>query len=357
MRKSTLLILLITTAGILIPGFVIAQGGASGSGADRDSQDVEVGVELEERDVESPEGKDEGEREVWTIAVLSDMNGSYGSTSYNQHVHRAVSWIGESLRPDMVVSPGDMIAGQRRNLDYRAMWASFHEAVTDPLAAAGIPMAVTPGNHDASGSPAFWEERIHFAREWKARKPRLQFVEDSFYPFYYAFELGPALFISLDGTQVGPLDRAQREWVGRVLRENRHKPVKVVFSHVPLFSVAQGRENEFLNDRELEALFIEEGVDMMITGHHHAYYPGKREETVYLHAACLGDGPRALIGMDERSPRSVSVVRFDQEGIVDLEAYLSPEFEEKVELESLPETIGEGDQKLWRIDAAPDLGE
>ena len=356
MRNSTLMIALVSLALFLVPGFVIAQGESETNSLEGNSEKGFYGNlgEGAESKIDRGERADGGAKEVWTIAVMSDLNGSYGSTSYNQHVQRGVQWVGEDLRPDLVVIPGDMVAGQRRDLDYVTMWRAFHQTVTDPLAGAGIPMAVTPGNHDASGSPAFWRERIHFAREWNTRRPQLQFVEDSFYPFYYAFELGPALLISLDGTEVGPLDRAQREWIRRVLEENQHKAVKVVFSHVPLFAVSQGREREFLNDRELEALFEEMGVDLMISGHHHAYYPGKRGETVYLHSACLGDGPRRLIGMEERSPRSISVIRFGDEGILEMEAYRSPEFEERIELESLPESIGEGDQQLWRIDVVPE---
>ena len=121
---------------------------------------------------------------VWTVAVISDLNDAYGSTTHNQHVHAATAWITETLQPDLVVSAGDMVAGQRRGLDYMAMWRGFHAAVTDPMIEAGIPLAVTPGNHDASGSPAFWEERIHFAREWTRRRPQLSFVDDRFYPFF-----------------------------------------------------------------------------------------------------------------------------------------------------------------------------
>lgn len=294
--------------------------------------------------------KAEEEEEIWTVALISDMNGSYGSKEYNRHVVGAAEWIGQELQPDLVVNTGDMVAGQRQGLDYSGMWTAFHSAVTDRLGKYGVPMAITVGNHDGSGAPAFWEERVHFAREWMARRPRLSFVDDQFYPFYYAFELGPALFISLDGTQVGPLDEAQRDWVREVLARNQHKPVKFVFAHLPLYGVAKGRAHEVLRDERLEEIFEEFGVDMMMSGHHHAYYPGRRGETLYLHAACLGSGPRALLGTEEVSDRSVAVVRFSARGVLSVDAVRTSDFREEVVLERLPVSIGEGGEKIWRMD-------
>src|SRR5690554_4418925 len=75
--------------------------------------------------------------EVFTVALVSDMNGSYGSTAYGAHVHNAVTWLIDTVKPDLVLSAGDMVAGQRGELDYPAMWSSFHKTVTLPLASAG----------------------------------------------------------------------------------------------------------------------------------------------------------------------------------------------------------------------------
>ncbi len=340
--------LIATLALLLIPMWVLAEGRSAAPPEELPATPSEALPAAQATSTGSPEATPE---RVWTIAVIADLNDSYGSTTHNQHVHAAARWIGEALKPDLVVSAGDMVAGQRHGLDYEAMWAGFHHAMTDPLTRAGVPLAVTPGNHDASGSPAFWEERAHFAREWIRRRPNLTFVDDSFYPFYYAFEIGPALFISLDATTVGPLDEAQRQWVRRTLEANAHKDVQFFLGHLPLFPVAHGRQHETLGDLELEALFEEFDVDMMIAGHHHAYYPGRRGDVLHLHAACLGSGPRILLeGEEVRSPRNVAVIRFDSTGILDVQGYLSPDFTETVDLETLPPHIGDGDERIWRMD-------
>ena len=100
------------------------------------------------------------------VAVISDLNGSYGSTRYSPRVAAAVDRI-IALAPDLVISTGDMVAGQRRPVlsepEVRAMWEAFHAEVTEPLNRVGIPLVVTPGNHDASAYGGFEAERAIFA--------------------------------------------------------------------------------------------------------------------------------------------------------------------------------------------------
>ncbi|RVU48176.1 hypothetical protein EA187_01695 [Lujinxingia sediminis] len=317
------------------------------------AEDVaQAGQELSAEDQAAIRAAKDETRE-WTVAVLSDFNGAYGSTAYGDEVHRAVAWLSEDVRPDVVISPGDMVAGQRAGLDHRAMWASFHDVVTRPLARAGIPFAISPGNHDASGSPAFWEERVHFAREWQDRAPQVEMVEASGYPFYYAFKVGPALFVSLDATTVGPIDTAQRLWLDAVLKAHSEVRTKIVFGHLPLHPVAQSKEHETLADEALEALLLHHGVDLYVAGHHHAYYPGKRGELGLLHSACIGAGPRKLLGEDRVSDRSVALVRYGAEGVRSVEAYRGEGFEEVVPREELPRVVGEGRRKIWRDDVQP----
>jgi len=140
------------------------------------------------------------------VAVVSDLNGSYGSTRYDASVDAAVKRI-VALRPDLVISTGDMVGGQRKphlsQPEVEAMWRSFHAHVSDPIAAAGIPLAATPGNHDGSAYAGFETERRIYAEQWGARKPALRYIDDAHYPFYYAFAAGDGLFISLDATTVG----------------------------------------------------------------------------------------------------------------------------------------------------------
>jgi 3',5'-cyclic AMP phosphodiesterase CpdA len=282
------------------------------------------------------------------VAVVSDLNGSYGSTTYDGTVTRAVARV-VALAPDVVLSTGDMVAGQRAGLDYRAMWRGFHAAVTDPLAGAGLPFAVTPGNHDASGYASSAEERAIFVDEWSGpRRPSLDFVDDSNYPLRYSFRVGPALFVSLDDTTIGPLGAAQMEWLAGQLATDA--PVKVVFGHIPLYPFAQGRETEVIGDASLERLLVEHEVDLFVSGHHHAYYPGRRGPLRLVSTACVGAGPRALIGVSSPSVRSVLVFDITDEGIVELDAWAGETYDELIERTSLPPSVGSGETAIVRDD-------
>lgn len=287
---------------------------------------------------------------TYTVAVVADMNSSYGSTTYIDQVHQAVSFITDDLQPDLVLSAGDMVAGQKSGLDYRAMWDGFHAAVTDPLTLAGIPFAPTPGNHDASGYSTYQNERDIYVDEWTAKRPAVSFVEDTYYPLRYAFELGPALIISLDDTIVGGLGQPQMQWLEDVLTQNADKPIKIVYGHLPLWGFAEGRADEVIGDSTLEALLADHGVDLFVSGHHHAYYPGKRDSLRMLSMACLGAGPRSLLGESDVSDRSVAVIEFDRDGIESVEAYTAPAFTDAVPRSLLPQFVDDGTAVVVRDD-------
>lgn len=285
---------------------------------------------------------------TYTVAIVSDLNSSYGSTSYRADVGAATNFITRDLKPDLVLSTGDMVAGQKAGLDYRAMWRAFHGVVTDPLSAADIAFAPTPGNHDASGYAAYADERDIYVDEWNQKRPTLDYVEDTYYPLRYAYRLGPALFISLDATTVGGLGQPQMQWLEDVLDDNADASVKVVYGHIPLWGFAQGRETEIIGDPTLETLLTTGGVDLFASGHHHAYYPGRRDELRLLSMDCLGSGPRKLIGEDATSARSLAVITYDRDGIHTVEAFEAPNFTTAIPRSSLPQWIDDGNAVITR---------
>jgi hypothetical protein len=287
------------------------------------------------------------------VAVISDLNGSYGSTNYNATVVDAIEAI-VAMKPDLVISTGDMVAGQRRphltEPEVRAMWRSFHAMVTDPLARAGIPLAVTPGNHDASAYGGFEDERRIFAEEWRARRPDLDFAGTDDFPFSYAFDLGGVRFASLDVTTVGALEPSKENWLSDVMASAG--PTRIVFSHIPLWPVAIGRETEIIGDPELAGLFAELGIDLQLTGHHHAYYPGASGGIAYVAQACLGGGPRALIGTETRSKPGFTLLEIEEDGRIAVSAYTAPDFAQPLDPRTLPAEIVSPLARLQRLDLA-----
>jgi hypothetical protein len=332
-----------------------APPGAEGSDASHPTDPSDSGIEGPDTrgdagtaDALSMPEKDAGAAAV-RVVVLADLNESYGSLSYREAVTQAVART-VALKPDLVLSAGDMVAGQKAGLDYRAMWKAFHTAVSDPLARAGLPFAVTPGNHDGSAYPLYAAERAEFVAQWSARRPAVSFQEGKDYPLRYSFTMGPALFVFLDATTVGPLGSDQLKWIDRELRAGAAHPVKVVVGHVPLYAFAQGVESEILRDAALERLLIDRGVDLFVTGHHHAFYPGRRSGLRLVGAGCLGGGPRSLLGDTRVGPRSLLVLELSPAGAVSVEALEEPDFVTRVPRSALPAQIGNGSQVIVRDD-------
>jgi len=291
------------------------------------------------------------------IAVISDLNESYGSTQYRSHVTKAIQRIIQ-LKPDLVLSTGDMVAGQQLHPllgrpELEAMWKSFHQSVSIPLANADIPLAVTPGNHDASAYASFTLERKIYNEQWQARKPKLNYINDDHYPYYYAFSAGDTLFVSLDATRVGHLPVEQKVWLDKLLKANGQQyKQRVVFGHVPLWPFAVGREQDILGDHELESLLQQGSVDIFLNGHHHAYYPGHKNGINYISQACLGAGPRSLLGVQKKSKRSITIIEFNADGSFKLDALSAPDFNAVVDIKKLPKRIHTKWAEIIRYDLA-----
>lgn len=287
------------------------------------------------------------------VVVISDLNGSYGSTRYSPRVAAAVERV-IALAPDLVIATGDMVAGQRRPVlgqaEVNAMWAAFHSAVSDPLARAGIPLAVTPGNHDASAYGGFEAERETFAKQWRARKPALDFIDDDTYPFFYGFRMKGVTFVSLDATTVGPLRGGQ---AARLRTLAAGQDTIIAFSHLPLWPFAVGREREVIGDPDLQELFRSVDLDLHLSGHHHAFYPGWKAGTTFVSQACLGGGPRALLGTSTRSQHGITTLEISAQGQIDITNFTGKTFSEPTDWTSLPPRLDHGAMSLIRLDLAP----
>ncbi len=221
------------------------------------------------------------------IVVLGDLNGPYGATEYAAAVHRAVAAIVEVWRPDLVLLPGDLVAGQSRALPderFAEMWAAFDAAVAAPLRDAGIPYAAAMGNHDASklrgadGAHAFARERDAAAAYWSDADHRsgLDVTTDADAPFAWSFHLGP-LFVAVVDASGPTLDDAERAALATALDapEARSADLRWVVGHLPLLGVAEGRDRVgevAWRAEELRDLMVAGGVDAYLSGHQGAFY-------------------------------------------------------------------------------------
>jgi 3',5'-cyclic AMP phosphodiesterase CpdA len=293
------------------------------------------------------------------IAVISDMNGSYGSTDYGSAVHDAIDRIIER-NPDLVISTGDMVAGQRADPkltgpDLATMWAAFHAIASDPLARADLPLLVTPGNHDASAYPGFEAERSAFATAWAGRVPDLSIIDSTGWPFRVAVSLRGVLLVGMDATRSGPLPAEEMRWLRRILtaEAGRHQSV-VLFGHLPLMPITEGREGDVLADPELFDLAQRMGVDLWLSGHHHGFFSGRAGGILFVSQANLGGGSRRLLGTGQRGAQAFTWIEIGENGQITVSAYSPPDFTSPLDLSTLPETLGTGPFALTRSGASPD---
>ncbi|MCS6941638.1 MAG: metallophosphoesterase [Geminocystis sp.] len=265
-------------------------------------------------------------REDVRILVISDLNSSYGSTEYENQVHLAIKMI-PFWQPDIVICGGDMIASQKASLteaQIKAMWEAFDSQIAKPIRDLRIPFAFTLGNHDASsvmvgGKFLFAKDRKLAKQYWQnpKHKPKLNYIDTTHYPFYYTFEEKGIFFLVWDASS-NRIPEDKLRWVEKSLASKRAQRAKmrIVIGHLPLYGVAARKNHPgevLANGDGLRRLLEKYNVHTYISGHHHAYYPAKRGTIQLLHAGALGQGPRHLIGEDDKLPpkKTLTVVDID----------------------------------------------
>lgn len=253
------------------------------------------------------------------LVILGDFNGPYGSVDYPAPLTRALLAVVDVWRPDLLLSPGDVIAGQSRDLPddrFEAMWAAFDTIVAAPLRSAGIDYAVALGNHDASslrgsgGANLFERERQAAAEYWATRRPDLAFHDDSGYPFDHSFTAHGLFVVVLDASSA-TVTAEQRTWLATELasRAAGSAAARIVIGHLPLVPISTGRDapGEYVHDGEgLATVLLAGSVDLYVSGHHAAYYPGRLGDVELLFAG--GVGGRRLLGSDAAPRSTVTVV-------------------------------------------------
>ena len=260
-------------------------------------------------------------RQDFRMVVISDLNSQYGSTEYEPEVEQAISLMPQ-WQPDLVLSGGDAIAGQKASLtksQIEAMWGAFDRYVAAPLRQQQISFGFTIGNHDGSG--AIKNRRLIFQRErdlarayWHEHQDKLglDFVDRANFPFYYTFQKNGIFFLVWDASSQN-ISEQQLAWVKQALNSDlaRQATTRIALGHLPLYPVAaaKNKPGEYLAEGEKLRLLLEQNrVQVYISGHHHVYYPGKKEDLELLHAGALGQGARQLIDSDLTPYPTVTVI-------------------------------------------------
>ncbi len=297
------------------------------------------------------------------IVVISDLNSQYGSTEYEPEIDKAIALIPQ-WQPNLVLCGGDMIAGQKKSLtesQIKAMWEAFDVHVAAPLRKYNIPFGFTIGNHDGSG--AVVNQKLIFAGErdlasayWNDLKhePNLNFVDRAKFPFYYTFEQEDIFFLVWDAS-TSNLTPTQLAWVEKSLQSEaaQQATMKIAIGHLPLYPVAQqkNKPGEYLTQGDkLRSLLEKYQVHTYISGHHHAYYPGKKGKLQLLHAGALGQGARQLIGSDLPPRNTITIVDINRATATTTYTTYDIKTLQKISYSELPPFISSEVGVIWRRD-------
>ena len=256
------------------------------------------------------------------IALISDLNSSYGSTSYVSQVHRGLELL-IKLQPDLVLCAGDMVAGQKLGLTSNqldAMWSAFDEQILQPLRTVEESFAPTMGNHDASNSRAhsgyvFELDRLHAQKFWRARQGSLglTFVDAHQFPFRYSIRHGEIFLLVVDASSA---NISADDWAWAEIQldgsEARQAKLRMMMGHLPPYAISKGRDRagEVLHEpKRLQQLIQRKNVDLYISGHHHAWYPSHVGSANLLSLGCMGSGPRQRL--NDRTPPQQTITLLD----------------------------------------------
>ena len=248
------------------------------------------------------------------IAVISDLNSSYGSVNYNEYITKVINKLA-TIKPDIILCGGDMVAGQKRSLtesNIVGMWKGFKETVLDPIQQLNIPFGFTLGNHDAS--PTFLTDRRIANEFWKENvaATNLDFVDSSHYPFYFSYTKDNIFFISWDASG-SKVPEEVYNWVKAQLKTPiaTKARLRILLGHLPLYPIVDAKnkpgEVNAAADSSL-AFFKQNGFDLYISGHQHAFYPAYKDGFSLLNAGAIGEGERKIMGHHENAVKAYTII-------------------------------------------------
>ena len=193
------------------------------------------------------------------VAIVSD-------NQYGSQIMRHVITDITSHRPHFIMMGGDSV-------DHGAIIEEWFRYFWQPLQienlAQKIPIVLTRGNHDGESAVAHaFTSPIH-NQDW------------------YSFMSLSTFFIVLDSNADNVIAPKQTEWLKRTMESSSFQDAlfRVVLFHLPpfteLWSIKEKYNGEEFVREDWVPLFEKYQVDLVITGHTHAYLRGSRNGVVY----------------------------------------------------------------------------
>eukprot|EP00980_Cylindrotheca_fusiformis_P030571 scaffold25049_cov127-Cylindrotheca_fusiformis.AAC.3 len=219
-----------------------------------------------------------------TFAIVGDL-GQFGhseETLENMRKHR------DGI--DAVVLVGDVAY---TDLDHRR-WDTFFDFLDDFSIFDEVPLQIATGNHDIekqeNGTDIFqaYETRFRMPQVRPAQLSSFEFpgylnMDTPPYPLpydwgnaYYSFNYGPAKHIIVSAYSSMEPDSAQYEWLVKELKSVDRKitPWVLLSIHTPLYNTFHKHKHDaqiLAAQQHLEPLIVQHHVNVVFTGHIHAY--------------------------------------------------------------------------------------
>jgi 3',5'-cyclic-AMP phosphodiesterase len=202
------------------------------------------------------------------FVILGDRTGEAQPGIYEQ------VWKAAALEhPALVVTVGDTIQG----LDDSTAEREWREA--QRIFVPGIPLYLTPGNHDI----------------WSDLSEKL-FRKYSGYAPHYSFDFQQAHFTILDNSRGEQFSAAELGWLEADLRAHEKQPVKFIVSHRPSWIVDVLLKNPHNAVHQLAKKY---GVRYVISGHIHQMIHSDLEGVTYLSMPSAGGHLRASMKYED----------------------------------------------------------
>jgi hypothetical protein len=143
------------------------------------------------------------------------------------------------------------------------------------------PSIVTPGNHEFESQDD--DSRV-FSKHWDqiyqmpANSPSVKYKNRNYYIDYQGVR-----FVSFDSPSLGYYQEDTTlvlNWLEKTLSENKNRWT-VVFTHFPIYSCSQGRNNERYRNA-VQPLLEKYNVDLVLAGHDHTYCRGFNTENIMV---------------------------------------------------------------------------
>ena len=222
-----------------------------------------------------------------SIAVVGDLG------QFKHSEQTLSSLIRSRHEVDAIILAGD-IAYTR--LDHR-QWDTFFDFLDDYPIAEHVPLQIVPGNHDIDKHEDGTE--IFLAYEHRFRMPRVRPPELGLYkgpgareilnmdqppyplPYewgnaYYAYNYGPARFIMISSYSSLEPQSTQYMWIEQELKavDRSVTPWVIAVLHTPVYNTFAVHRHDlqiFAARLHIEPLLTKHNVNMVFTGHIHAY--------------------------------------------------------------------------------------